>query len=239
MKYFPFLSMLAAALACFAEDEVLFGKSDHGWAGVEIGTWAKFERTIQSGGRTTVESWKETLLRIEEKQLVFRFDIARNGKTESTEETSAITEPWTVHWTEIGKETLEVGGQKVDCRILERAHRDGSGTTKSWRGMVDGKEIELKGEVASKLEGGTFHQTVRILRLSEEISIGGAKVACRVEELTSETARGGKKWSSHSKIWSSEKLPGRIARLERTDDDDGEKTVTTLRLESFGAPESD
>ncbi|MBI2920262.1 MAG: hypothetical protein HYY18_04155 [Planctomycetes bacterium] len=239
MKILPILSLFVAGLACFAEDEVLFGKSDHAWAGIETGTWAKYERTTQSGGRTTVESWKETLLRIEETQLVFRFDTTRNGKTESKEEPSPFVAPWTVQWSEIGKETLEVGGQKVECRILERAHRDGSGTTKSWRGKVDGREIELRSELESKVGGGTFRQTVKITHLSEEVAIGDVRVACRVEELSSETVRGDKSWSTTSKTWSSEKLPGRIARSERTDVDDGEKTVTTTRLESYGAPESD
>lgn len=239
MRSLALPAVLAACLSSFAEDEELSGKKDHPWAASAPGAWASYERTVKADGATTVERWKETLLRIEENQLVFRIEQTARGKKESTEEPSPFTAPWTVHWTEIGKETLEVGAQKVECRILERAHRDGSGKTKSWRGVVDGTEIELKGEVESEIEGGKFHQTVKILRLSEDVSIGDAKVVCRVEELSSETTRGGKTWSSLSTIWSSEKLPGRIARSERTDVDDGKKTETTTRLESFGAAESD
>ena len=239
MRFLSVSFVFAACVACLAEDEELGGKAGDPWIAFAPGTWAKFGRSTKTAGGTQVDSRKEILLRVEEKQLVFRFDETRGGKSETREEASPLTEPWTVHWTEIGKETLEVGGEKVECRILERDHRDGSGKTKSWRGIVDGKEIELKNEMAAETKAMKIRQTVATVKLSEEIVVGDARVSCRVEEFASETTQDGKTLKIFGRTWSSEKLPGGIGRSEVTEIKDGEETVTTTRLEAFGAPESD
>jgi hypothetical protein len=235
------LLALALALAgtpapARAEEQVLCPRSENSWANFHIGSWARFERVTTQGEQKWTQQWKETLLKVEEKQLVLKHEPLGDGAGEANEETRDIVTPWTVTWTVIGKETLQLDGKDVECRILERTHRKSKGTTRSWRGVVDGKEIELKVIAHAEFPDGHVEDDFwRLLKAREEMTAGGRKLACMVSEAVQDTDDGkGKKSRSTYKTWYTTEVPGGVVQQEeRGPAEDGKETAWVFKLTDF------
>jgi len=236
LSLIAFIAIAGPPAVARAEEQVLCPRSDDAWANFHPGTWARFERFTTQGELKWTEKWKSTLLRVEEKQVVIKRETEGDGAREAKELPREIVTPWTVTWTEIGKETLQLEGKDFECRILERTHKKSKGTTRSWRGIVDGKEIVLKTISHAEFPDGHVEDDHwRLLKAREELTVGGRKIFCQVSEDIEENDDGkGEKSKVTTRTWYTSEVPGGVVEQEkRGPASDGKDTVWTTKMTEF------
>ncbi|KAF0243921.1 MAG: hypothetical protein FD180_2950 [Planctomycetota bacterium] len=240
MKPFLAIAFAIGASLAFSEEEELNARKDDPWASRKPGTWVKWQWESNGGGEATTGKYTETLDRVEEKQLVFK--VLRDDGTETTtdEENREFPEIFKVDWTVVGKETLEVDGKKIECRILLRQHKKSKGQTTSWRGKVNGKEIELKSVAHSEFpDGKVLDDQSRVVKLSEDMKIGDRTVKCMVSESKDTSKEGDEVTKTTRKTWSAEEIPGSVAKSESRTVTGEEETTTAWKVLDFGFPAKD
>lgn len=235
------VSAAILAMPARAEDEVLLQYENDGWAPFKPGSWITTETTVVSGGKSTRTAEKITLLRMDGGQQDFRVETTINGVTEKQDNPVTLPEPWKVTWTEVGKETLEIEGVKIECRILERKHTKSDGETRSWRGQVDGKEIELKERaVIRRPDGSVETNSTDVVKLKEKVKIGDREVTCRVSVNTFEKKKGDESLSKDTtRRWDCPSVPGGTAKVEQVVEDGKSRTTTTWAVTAFEAAKSE
>ncbi len=225
------------------EDEIRGGKEDHAWARFHPGSWIRIERSTKSGKNEWKETRTETLISIVEKELTVRIETKEKGRpAETREEKGAIGNPEKVTWKEIGMESLKLQGKEVECRVLERDTSKPKGTVRSWRGIVDGKDVQLKKVSHQKRDGGGVNDSSwTLVTLHESVKIGADSIDCRVEEVLEETKDAESKVESKvsGRFWLSDRVPGGFVKWESTFSHGDEESRSTESVVEFHVVKSE
>lgn len=200
------------------------------WSGFEPGTWVTLTWTESKGGER-----REKVVVNEARRLeiwVFEKDEYKKQPGE-VQHSPGVPPDRGVQETASRSEEVDIGGKKIAATVREYEFEDRSISVKV-RGVVttskdvripyrefqkEGADIALGSDVLAMeftITKGDVTNVYRlkVVQLQEELTIGGKKVPCVVEELSGEETVNQKKYVFSGKRWLADGVPGRLAKLE-------------------------
>ena len=199
--------LLAAALVLLpgSEGSALERRAAHPWAGWVDGSWVRSEITSSAGGQMTTT---QKLVSLGEDTYRLGTETTwQGGRTEQTEEHGygLLGYPHTApDGTLVGKQTLEIAGQQLECEVWKVRWTEGGATFQANAWVAP----DLDHPVRVEQQGGELSFELTVDDLEEWITIDRRKIRC--VRYTGWTAYQGRR--SAVTQWRSADIPGGHAR---------------------------
>lgn len=205
---FALLALAAVTAPAFAADAAM----KMPWDGFGEGSFVMQKTTAKTAmtgaePNESVSEGRQTLIKITEKAYTIKsetkageewmpmeYDMPRVAAPASVKPTEAKVE-------DLGKETLTVDGESIECK-KEKVTVAGS-TTVTWT-------HEKYGAVKTESKGAAGDSTSELTKLKAVVKIKGKDVECRVFTTTMKSPQ----MEMTSSTWLSDTLPGGVARME-------------------------
>ncbi len=251
----PLLCAVARAEETLDELKAKLGKQWEPWKGCGAGSWYQTRSRTTTGGSDSVTEVRQTLVARDEKSLTIETRIVTRKKDEQGNEAEELGEPTrsTVpvapeigyeNLKDLPRETVEVDGRKLDCRVVELEYVykypqpiAGKTEMRSKLTMWLSEEVREFGGVV-KTEGDSDNQPMlgnssfdmKLVAVDKETKVGGKTVKCAVFHYGN--ASGKEELTTSGDVWMSAEVPFGYVRTAMTMNYKSGTQVTHMAMES-------